>query len=184
MTTLVLNTNTQNIKINMAAAAATTNPDYVVAYADNTGTSFTEGTGDGVLNGTTDVTVVAGAAATRRIIKTITVYNRDTAAITLNVKYDGGTQRIIAKPTIQPGETWTLDGTFTSTGAVKQTVISPLTTKGDIFVNNGTQDTRLPVGTNDYILTADSTQATGMKWAQNNAATTGKATAIAMIFGF
>ena len=184
MATLVLDTNSKYIKINMTAAAATTNPDYVVAYADNTGTSFTEGTGDGVLNGTSDVTVVAGVASTRRIIKTITVYNRDTAAITLNIKYDSGTQRIIAKPTLQAGETWTLEGTFTTGGALKQTVTSPLTTKGDLLVNNGSVDTRLPVGTNDYILTADSTQATGMKWAQNNAATTGKATAIAMIFGF
>jgi hypothetical protein len=184
MATLVLDSNTKNIKINMAASATTTNPDYVVAYADNTGTSFTEGTADGVLNGTTDVTVVPGVASTRRIIKTITVYNRDTTPVTLNIKYDAGTQRIIAKPTLQAGETWTLDGTFTTGGAIKQTIISPLTTKGDLLVNNGSGDTRLPVGTNDYILTADSTQATGLRWAQNTAASTGKATAISMIFGF
>lgn len=40
----------------------------------------------------------------------------------------------------------------------------PLTTKGDIFVY-GTDNTRLPVGTDDYVLTADSTEATGLKWA-------------------
>lgn len=43
-------------------------------------------------------------------------------------------------------------------------VTSPLTTKGDIFVYSTTND-RLAIGTNDYVLTADSTQATGMKWA-------------------
>ena len=41
---------------------------------------------------------------------------------------------------------------------------SPLTTKGDIFVF-GTADDRLPIGTNDYVLTADSSQSLGMKWA-------------------
>lgn len=41
---------------------------------------------------------------------------------------------------------------------------SPLTTKGDLYTYS-TTDARLPVGTDGYILTADSTQATGMKWA-------------------
>lgn len=41
---------------------------------------------------------------------------------------------------------------------------SPLTTKGDVFVY-GSADARLPVGTNGQVLTADSTQALGVKWA-------------------
>jgi len=41
---------------------------------------------------------------------------------------------------------------------------SPLTTKGDIYVY-GSSDTRLPVGSNDQILVADSSTATGLKWA-------------------
>lgn len=40
-----------------------------------------------------------------------------------------------------------------------------LTTKGDIFVNNGTKIIRLPVGTNTQVLTADSFVAAGIKWA-------------------
>ena len=40
---------------------------------------------------------------------------------------------------------------------------SPLTTKGDIWVFS-TVDARLPVGTNGFVLSADSTQATGLKW--------------------
>ena len=40
-----------------------------------------------------------------------------------------------------------------------------LTTKGDILVYS-TTPTRLGIGTNNYVLIADSAQATGMKWAQ------------------
>jgi hypothetical protein len=41
---------------------------------------------------------------------------------------------------------------------------SPLTTKGDVYGFN-TVDARIPVGANDTVLTADSTQALGVKWA-------------------
>jgi hypothetical protein len=47
---------------------------------------------------------------------------------------------------------------------------SPLTTKGDLY-GFSTLDARIPIGTNNQVLTADSTQALGLKWA---AASTGK----------
>ncbi len=55
------------------------------------------------------------------------------------------------------------------TGQVTQTLafnaLSPATSKGDLIVHNGTNEVRLATGTNTYVLTADSTQATGLKWA-------------------
>jgi hypothetical protein len=44
------------------------------------------------------------------------------------------------------------------------TLASPLTTKGDVWVYGAAND-RLPVGTNGHVLTADSAQALGVKWA-------------------
>jgi hypothetical protein len=41
---------------------------------------------------------------------------------------------------------------------------SPLTTKGDVY-GYSTTNARIPVGANDTVLTADSTQALGVKWA-------------------
>jgi hypothetical protein len=41
---------------------------------------------------------------------------------------------------------------------------SPLTTKGDLYTFS-TVDARLGVGTNGHVLTADSVEATGLKWA-------------------
>jgi hypothetical protein len=45
---------------------------------------------------------------------------------------------------------------------------TPLTTKGDLF-GFDTADARIPVGTNGHILTADSTQSLGVKWAAPSA---------------
>jgi hypothetical protein len=41
---------------------------------------------------------------------------------------------------------------------------SPLTTKGDLY-GFSTVDARIPIGANDTVLTADSAEATGLKWA-------------------
>lgn len=63
--------------------------------------------------------------------------------------------------------------------------LSPASTKGDLIAFNGTDNVRLGVGTNDYVLTADSTTATGLAWkaASGGGITTGKAIAMAIVFG-
>lgn len=120
---LVLDTTSKSITIVMSGAAATTNPSFTAAYADNNGTTFTEGANDGVLNGTTAVTAVAApAASTRRIINTITVENNDTAAVTITVGYlNTASTRVIVKVTLQVGDTWTTNGAYDTNGNLKQT---------------------------------------------------------------
>lgn len=121
MSTLVLDSTTKTIKAVMSGAAATTNPDFTAAYADSTTSSLVEGANDGALNGTTAVTLVsAPAASTRRVIKSITIQNRDTAPVTVTIIYDNnGTQRQLAKVTLAVNDTWTTDGAFTSAGSLK-----------------------------------------------------------------
>lgn len=55
------------------------------------------------------------------------------------------------------------------TGQTSQTAafdaLAPTTTKGDLIVSNGTDNVRLGVGTDAYVLTADSASAAGVKWA-------------------
>jgi hypothetical protein len=120
----VLDATTESIVVAMSGAAATTNPDFTSAWADDTGSAFTEGSTDGALNGTSSVTLVAApAAATRRVVKNITIYNKDTAAVTITVSFNANsTLRNIAKVTLQVGDTWTLDGAYDTTGALKQTL--------------------------------------------------------------
>ena len=121
MSTLVLDATTKTITAVMSGAAATNNPDFTAAWADSTSSSLTEGASDGALNGTSSVTLVAApASSTRRVIKWITIQNKDTAAVTVTINYDNnGTVRQIAKVTLAPNDTWTLDGTFSSSGSIK-----------------------------------------------------------------
>lgn len=118
---LILDATTKSIVVAMSGSAATTNPDFTAAYADNNGTNFTEGANDGALNGTNSVTLVAApAASTRRTIKSITIENKDTAAVTLTISYNNNsTLRTIAQVTLQVGDTWTTDGSYDTNGALK-----------------------------------------------------------------
>ena len=59
---------------------------------------------------------------------------------------------------------------FTATGAaifydyIQAGAVSPLTTKGDLY-GFSTSDARIPIGANATVLTADSTESLGLKWA-------------------
>jgi hypothetical protein len=124
MKILVLDGTAISIQVAMTTSAATTNPTFVSTYADNAGSGITEGATDGALNGSTDVTVVpAPTGLNRRVIKGITIFNGDTAAVTVLIKYDNNaTQRTLVKVTLAVGDTWTTDGVFDTNGNLKQTV--------------------------------------------------------------
>lgn len=71
---------------------------------------------------------------------------------------------------LSTGVTGTLPIANGGTGQTSQTnafdALAPTTTKGDIIVSNGSDNIRVPVGgTNGHVLTVDSAEASGVKWA-------------------
>jgi hypothetical protein len=55
-------------------------------------------------------------------------------------------------------------GTGQATQTAAMDALAPTTTKGDLIVHNGTDNIRLPVGTDGDVLVADSGETAGMKW--------------------
>jgi len=56
-------------------------------------------------------------------------------------------------------------GTGQTTAVAAFDALAPTTTKGDLIVSDGTDNIRLAVGVDNYVLTADSTETSGIKWA-------------------
>jgi hypothetical protein len=107
------------------------------------------------LSGVTGSDVAAGIAATQTLTnKTIDGDNNTVTDIDASTSLKTGT----AVPIANGG-----------TGATAQTdgfdALAPTTTKGDVIVNNGTDNIRVAVGNNNEVLTADSAEASGVKWA-------------------
>lgn len=46
-----------------------------------------------------------------------------------------------------------------------EAAVTPLTTKGDLLTHDGNEASALPVGTDNFVLTADAAEPSGMKWA-------------------
>lgn len=155
-----------------------------LSYASQTVQGFT---------GSSNQTVVLPDATTLPIGRAFEFFNMSTGTITINDN-SSGLQRTLApsehaklvltakgsaagtwmveKITIDLGSSLLTGVLPISKGGTGQTsasaafnALSPNTTKGDLTVNNGTTNIRLGVGTDSYVLTADSSQASGIKWA-------------------
>lgn len=96
---IILDATTKTLEIVLGGAVATNQLPVQVAYADITTTTFDPKHNDTASNSTTPVTITsAPAASTQRQIKTINVYNRDTASATVTIQYNNnGTTRILVK---------------------------------------------------------------------------------------
>jgi len=173
-------------------------PDQTVALTAGTGIS-TSGTYPNftITNSAPDQTVALTGAGTTSITGTypnFTVTSNDQFAGTVtSVGGTGTVNGISLSGTVTSSGSLTLGGTLSgvslstqvtgtlpiANGGTGQTTavaafdaLAPTTTKGDLIVNDGSDNVRLAVGTNAYVLTADSTTASGVKWAAVAAGTT------------
>ncbi len=86
---IILDTTSRSLQAVLNGAAATTNPVYVCSFVDITSTAFVPGTKDGSLNGGTAVTIMASpAASTQRQLKYFSLFNGDTAPVTVTFMYN------------------------------------------------------------------------------------------------
>jgi hypothetical protein len=173
-------------------------PDQTVALTAGTGIS-TSGTYPNftITNSAPDQTVALTGAGTTAVTGTypnFTITSNDQFAGTVtSVGGTGTVNGISLSGTVTSSGSLTLGGTLSgvslstqvtgtlpiANGGTGQTTavaafdaLAPTTTKGDLIVNDGSDNVRLAVGTNAYVLTADSAQATGVKWAAVSAGTT------------
>jgi len=166
-------------------------PDQTVVLSGGTGIS-TSGTYPNftITNSAPDQTVSLTGAGTTSISGTypsFTVTSNDqyTGTVT-SVGGTGTVNGISLSGTVTSSGNLTLGGTLSGvdlttqvtgtlpianggTGQTTQTAafdaLAPTTTKGDLIASDGTDNVRVPVGTNGYVLTADSTAASGVAWA-------------------
>ena len=89
--------------------------------------------------------------------------------ISVNLFYSGKSHTFTGPITSGTWNGTAIDIAYGGTGQTTKTAafdaLSPVTTKGDLIASDGTDNVRVPVGTNGYVLTADSSAATGVAWA-------------------
>jgi len=119
-------------------------------------------------DGYTDAEAVAAvSAATNDTTDIAKTFNK--GILTYSLRTTGVTAGTYGSVTKYP--VFTVDSKGRITNASELTLpssTSPLTTKGDLYTYS-TQDTRLPVGTNGQVLSANSATTTGLEWTTNTA---------------
>lgn len=122
---------TRKLQAVLAGAVSTNQPNFTVSYVDNEGGNvINQGTQMGDLNGTTAVDILDALGGnegnpSRRDVTYASVYNADTAQVTVTVRYmDNVTARPIIKVALETLETleYSASGwrTLTASGGVKQ----------------------------------------------------------------
>lgn len=103
---LILNATTDNIQVVLSGAVTTNQLPCMASWRDITTTTFTPGRTVTNTNSTTDVNLVpAPGASTQRVCDWLSIWNRDTAAATVTIKFDAnGTEYILWQGSLAIGE--------------------------------------------------------------------------------
>ena len=180
---LVLDTITKSIEIFLGGAVAANELEWTTHYADYTTAGFTPINSHGVTNGAADVTMVAApAASTQRLIQNMTVFNADTAAVTVTIQLHdtvGPVDRRLVPVTLPVGyslhfreDQWQVldtNGAMVTTAAAHQILSSAhsdaatdVVSRGSIQIGNVTPEwDELVIGTTDQVVgTADGVDTT------------------------
>lgn len=136
---------TKTITAVLSGAPATTNPDFFASYGDDTSAVLSENSNQGAMNGTTPVTIVTSPTiGTKRIIKDIYFYNKDTAPVVIELLSGAVT---ILKTSIPIGGNLSIGATGAtvtdSSGATNTTT----TASGNAAITGGTIDSTVIGGT-------------------------------------
>lgn len=157
---------------------------FTVAPGNDPGKDGGEWTGSGTIRVPGDVTIgQKGQPATAKLSQAITgstvkakgdlLVATANGAIT-NLTVGSDTSALIADSTQITGIKW---GAVTDVGAIHSSLV---TAKGDLIVATASGVvTNLAVGSNTQVLTADSTQASGMKWAATGGTVTAQTATVA-----
>jgi hypothetical protein len=168
---MILDTTSKRIRVYLEAPVTTNELPWYAAYADldDDEPSFYGLSEDGLTNGVTPVEMIAAPAGTvQRQTKYLEVFNADTVTAVVWIEFFDGVQTPLFRAELLPNERvtfvhevgWQI---FTAEGGTKPGIVSPLTTKGDIW-GYDTVDNRIPVGADGEILVANSAQALGVEW--------------------
>jgi hypothetical protein len=144
---IILDGNTQTFQAVLGGAVSTDQPEFQVSYGKlNANDLNSYLTNQGELNDTTDVTLVAGVASRQIGIKSISVFNRDSAQVVVTFKKDiSATDRSVYRVTLEANESVHYESgsgwyVVTSTGEVKGSAAVIPTHTGDV-----TGDTALTI---------------------------------------
>lgn len=111
---MILAATTHSLELVLGGAITTNQLPFSVEFTEVTASAFTPGHQDGQSNGTTEVTILsAPGASTYRVVRHINVYNKDTVAATVTIRFNNNTTlRELVVATLQPGQTltWSVDG--------------------------------------------------------------------------